>query len=441
MNLNHNFKDYFHKHSEWLSKYLAILSASIILGMISGLVMVGFNYLLILFKFCFTFIPYFLAPLIAGALTSIIVKIGMKKKLFLIMGSGVEEFVSEVNTEKEINYNRISVLSAKTLATSWTFGSGMVCGKEGPGLLIGANLGHIISKKFKRFNLNLDDYYFIGASACTSAILKAPISGALFAAELPYTNHLRYRSLLPSIFASLIAFLVFSFFFKFSPLFETHLTFIEEIDYFLLLPLLIFFGIFAGIIIFFVINSISIFMDVTKRFFKNHKKYYYLPLIGAIFYSILLFMIIPFMDPDYYSLIIGPDFSVLYYISKVIGGLNFFSLLFLFIIFLIAMLFSIGFYNSSGIILPLMILGALIGGLFGVVFFPEYPELFVLLGISSVLGASIKNPITAIIILVEMTWEPFLFIPAGITTIITYIISGPNTIILGKRNVQELRVI
>ena len=64
---------------------------------------------------------------------------------------------------------------------------------------------------------------------------------------------------------------------------------------------------------------------------------------------------------------------------------------------------------------------ALLGGLFGVIFFPEYPELFVILGISAVLGASMNNPITAIIIIVEMTWEPFLFITAGITTIIAYI--------------------
>jgi len=109
-------------------------------------------------------------------------------------------------------------------------------------------------------------------------------------------------------------------------------------------------------------------------------------------------------------------------------------LLLLITLFIIAMSFSIGFYNSAGIILPLMLYGALVGGLFGVIFYPEHPELFVLLGISAALGAAINNPITAIIILIEMTWQPFLFIPAAIATIIAHIIVRQNTVIpVGKR--------
>ena len=117
------------------------------------------------------------------------------------------------------------------------------------------------------------------------------------------------------------------------------------------------------------------------------------------------------------------------------------TLLMLILLFLIAIWFSIGFYNSAGVILPLMLLGALVGGLFGVIFYPEYPELFVILGISAVLGASLNNPITAIILIVEMTWEPFLFIPAGIVTIIAYIVSGPKSIIPGQHKVTKIKTI
>ena len=55
------------------------------------------------------------------------------------------------------------------------------------------------------------------------------------------------------------------------------------------------------------------------------------------------------------------------------------------------------------------------------------------------LGASINNPVTAIIILIEMTWIPFLFVPAGITTIIAYIFSGPHTIIPGQKYVNTIQ--
>ena len=83
-----------------------------------------------------------------------------------------------------------------------------------------------------------------------------------------------------------------------------------------------------------------------------------------------------------------------------------------------------------------MLFGALNGGLLGVIFYPSNPELFVLLGISAILGAATNNPIAAIFMIIEMTWVPFLFIPAGITTIIAYIFSGPSGIIPGQRTIH-----
>jgi len=86
-----------------------------------------------------------------------------------------------------------------------------------------------------------------------------------------------------------------------------------------------------------------------------------------------------------------------------------------------------------------MIIGGIICGLYGIVFYPENPELFVILGISVALGAATNNPIAAIFIIVEMTWVPLLFIPVGITTVAAYLISGPNSIIPGQFDVEKQR--
>ncbi|MHA1148876.1 MAG: chloride channel protein [Promethearchaeota archaeon] len=434
-NLRHTMSDYFKEQSTFISKFFLILIISTLLGGICGFLMVGFNYLLIILKLGFSFLPYFLSPIIAGALTSLTVKFGMKRNLFRIMGTGAAEFIEEVMAP-ELSYNRVPVLIGKTLATSWTFGSGILCGKEGPGLLIGANVGHLIASKFRIHDLDIDDYYFIGASACTSAILKTPISGALFCAELPFSNHIRYQSLLPSIFASTIAYLIFCSFFGFQPLIATDITRVETINYVSLLPLLIFFGIFTGIIILFFIGAMTGWMTGLKDKFRGRLGFWSLPLIGGFFYSIFLFIAMPFINEEYHGALIGPDTEFLAFIIKIIERLDWAILLLMVSLFIIIIFLSIGFYNSAGMVFPLMFLGALIGGLFGVIFYPEYPELFVILGISAVLGAAINNPITAIIIIVEMTWEPFLFIPAGIATIIAYIFSGPRTIIPGQREVK-----
>ncbi|MBN1800058.1 MAG: chloride channel protein [Candidatus Lokiarchaeota archaeon] len=410
---------------------------SSVMGIICGIVMVGFNYLLIFFKWCFSFVPYFFSPIIAGAMTSFIVRAWQKRKMNRIMGTGGVEYIEEVN-KSEGDYDRLPILIGKTFATSWTFGSGMLCGKEGPGLLIGANLGYIISKKVKNNQLNALDFYFIGASACTGAILKTPISGALFCAELPYSNYIRYRSLLPSLISSSIAYLIFCSFFGFGPLFRAELVDASFENYLGLIPLLIIFGIFMGIFILVVKYVMRGSMRRIKSYSMAKSFYWMLPLIGAVIYGAFLLFIIPIIQNEHQRLLIGPDVMFLSYIITSLESITAIHFLIYIFLFLGAMALSIGFYNSSGIILPLMLFGALVGSLFGELFYQEAPELFAVLGASVAVGAALNNPITAIIIIVEMTWEPFLFIPAGIATIIAYIFSGPNSIIPGQVEMQDI---
>lgn len=403
---------------------------SIILGGFCGIVMVLFNYLLLIFKFSFSFLPYFLSPLIAGSLTSILVKLG---KFDRVLGTGATEFVEEIH-ETRTKSKKIPNLIAKTFATSWTYGSGIICGVEGPGILIGADIGQILSSKLGSDEKN---NMFIGASACTGAILKAPITGALFCAELPYLNHIKYESLIPSILASTVAYLIFCLFFGFKPLIESNISFNPDLFFHItLLPLLFLFGIITGLIILIFMGILNVIKSKLKNTFQSKSLFWLLPLVGATLYAIYLLILIPFTEEQYQVAFIGPDMSFLSYLINNFTKVSFLFLIVAPVLILIAIYFSIGTFNSAGIILPLMLFGGLVGGLFGVIFYPNNPELFVILGISAVLGSATNNPIAAIAIIIEMTWIPELFIPAGITTIITYIFSGPNSIIPGQRSVK-----
>ncbi|TFG08240.1 MAG: chloride channel protein [Promethearchaeota archaeon] len=439
--LKERIKGFYILHHSWLARYFNIIFLSIILGLICGFVMVLFNYLLILFKMTFSYLPYFISPILAGLLTSLLVKYGNANR---IMGTGAAEFVEDVNRadlnleQSEMEFNRKQNVFSKTLATSWTYGSGMICGLEGPGLLIGGNLGYLFFKTGK-YHLEGIDAFFIGASACTGAILKAPISGALFCAELPYFNHIRYKSLVPSIIASTIAYFIYCTFFEFTPLVETDLSSIspERVNYLLLLPLLVLFGIISGLFVLVFMSLLREFTSKVKKFFERKNKLWLSPLCGALAYALFLFMIIPFLIEDYESALIGPDASFLNYFINTINliKMNWIFYLILGGLFLIGIFLSIGTMNSAGIIMPLMIFGAILGAVFGKLFYPENPQLFVLLGISAVLGASLNTPIAAIFLLLELTWAPFLLIPASITTLIAYIFSGPTSIIRGQKNI------
>ena len=164
-----------------------------------------------------------------------------------------------------------------------------------------------------------------------------------------------------------------------------------------------------------------------------------LPTIGGIGYSIFLFFTFPFLNDSYHQGIIHPDVPYLSFLSFNISSGQLTPIYFIISLILItfATVLSIGTINSAGVMMPLMIFGALCGALFGIIFYPNNPELFILLGISATLGAALNNPITAIFIIVEMTWVPFLFIPAGITTIIAYIISGPTKILSKLEFIKE----
>ena len=417
-------------YKSWNARFYKLFLFSLFLGVLCGFMMVLFFYLLMWFRIGFLFLPFFIAPLVAGVLTALLVKYG---KCSRVLGSGISEFMKEVkeikSTHGECNLNE--TLFVKPIATSWTFGSGMMCGRYGPGLIIGGSLGFLASKRFKEYR---EDSFFIGASACTAAILKAPISGAIFCGELPYNNHIRYKTLIPSFIASIVSYFIFCLFFGFSPLITAQINISNEVffNFGVIFPILVLFGVFVGLVVFMFNN---IFLSFTKKmtnFYEQKSKLWALPLTGSLGYCIFLLIVVLLLTNKYHNAVIAPDAR---FLNLLISNINqvgwefFFILIFLLVI---AILLSIGTLNSAGIVFPMILFGAVLGGFFGLLFYPQNPVLFMLLGIPAVLGASTKNPVASVILIVEMTWIPLLFVPAAIVTIFAYLLSGPSSLISGQ---------
>ena len=437
-------KGFFLLQSFWLRMYIRILLAVIVLGSICGIIMVLFHFLLELSAFAFSFLPFYVAPIFAGAFTLILVKFGKIN----VLGTGAAEFIQHIQSAdagerdlyRESGKERGAYIFGKTAATFWTFGSGMLCGLEGPGLIIGSNLGLLFFKS-EKFELDIADSMFIGASACTAAILKAPISGNLFCAEIPYHNHIRYKALIISMISSVFSYIIYCLFYGFDPLINIDFPNLAptNINYFLILPLLALFGIFAGIFVLLFMGILRGFTSKSEAFFRKREKTWIMPLLGSIGYGLLLLIIDRFIIEQYQGAFILADSGFLTFLllqlCKLQCSWDFY--LMLTGLFIIAILLSIGTKNSAGIIMPLMILGALLGAFFGMIFYPSDPELFALLGIAAVLGASINSPVTAIFLIIEITWMPTLFLPAGITIVLAYIFSGPSAIIPGQKMVTN----
>lgn len=117
---------------------------------------------------------------------------------------------------------RFRSFPGKVLAAVATVGFGGSAGLEGPSIYIGGALGAFVLRKIRRFGFTDEDVRTLmvaGAAAGVSAIFKAPLTGIIFALEVPYRDDLTREALIPSLVASVSAYLVLVQFLGIEPLF------------------------------------------------------------------------------------------------------------------------------------------------------------------------------------------------------------------------------
>lgn len=92
-----------------------------------------------------------------------------------------------------------------------TLGSGGAMGYEGPAIYLGAAVGSFLQGRFGRY-FSRDDAKVLlvaGAAAGVAAIFKAPVTGLVFALEVPYRDDLARRMILPAGIAAATSYVTF----------------------------------------------------------------------------------------------------------------------------------------------------------------------------------------------------------------------------------------
>jgi len=95
---------------------------------------------------------------------------------------------------------------SKTLASAITIGFGGSAGLEGPSLLLGGGISSFITRKLGLNQKDVKKLFLCGAAAGFSAIFKAPLTGILFALEIPYKRDVETEVFIPASIASIIAY-------------------------------------------------------------------------------------------------------------------------------------------------------------------------------------------------------------------------------------------
>jgi CIC family chloride channel protein len=304
-------------------------------------------------------------------------------------GHGVPEVMAAVALRGGVIRKR--VVGVKALASAISIGSGGSVGREGPIVQIGSALGSSIGQLLKVPAAQLRTIVGCGAAAGVSATFNAPIAGALFAAEVVVGNF-AVAQLSPIVISSVVATVVSRFFLGNHPAFPV--PDYQLVSPFELLPYMLV-GLAAGI----VALAFMFTLYRTEDFFDRTPIPE--PLRAAVGGALVGCIAIWF--PHVY----GVGYSTIE--DALTSQLPAMLLGVLIVVKIAATSITIGSGGSGGIFAPCLFLGATTGGFFGSFIHQWFPAAtassgaYALVTMGAVVAAATHAPITAIIMIFELT--------------------------------------
>lgn len=305
-------------------------------------------------------------------------------------GSGIPQVEGVLLRKLKMNWWKVVVV--KFIGGVLSIGAGLSLGREGPSIQIGAAAGQGVSRVFKR--IKLEEKYLItsGASAGLAAAFNAPLSGVIFALEEVHKNFSPIV-MTSALAASITADFVTTQFFGLKPIFSLkHYSPIPLIDYGYIIVLGIIIG-FAGI----VFNKTLL---GTQKLYASQKwlSAKTRPIIPFIFAGIFGFIL---------PVVLGGGNELITMISNT--SLSFKLLLVILVVKFFFTMISYGSSAPGGIFLPLLVIGALLGVVYGDTihflfgFNQAYIVTIIILAMAGYFTAIVKAPITGIVLITEMS--------------------------------------
>ncbi len=305
-----------------------------------------------------------------------------------------------------------TVIPVKSVASVLTVGTGGSAGYEGPVTLLGAACGRVVTRLLKLDRHAARILLAAGVGAAIAALFRAPLAGALFGAEIFYSSSdLEYGALLPSFIASTVSYTVFACFWGWAPLFSMPVAPFEKG-----LHLLPYFAL-ALVITFGVRFYISFFRYTEGCFRRARGPVWVKAAIGGLVVGAIAFTC-PGIRGAGYDMI-RMFFS--YDMSSSVDGISRMplALLAVFLVKVVATSFTVGSGGSGGVFAPALVCGGTLGmsvGLLARRLLPEWvgivPAEFALVGMAGFLASAVRVPLTAVVMVAEISGNHELLMPA-----------------------------
>lgn len=315
-------------------------------------------------------------------------------------------------------YIRSRVPLIKMVASAITLTTGGSGGREGPIAQAGAGFGSFLATLLGLSDRERRIMMAAGVGAGIGSIFRAPLAGALFAAEVLYRDpELEPEVILPAGVSSVIAYCIFCMVFGWGSLFNSpDFTFRNPLElgpYTVLALILVLLGAFY-------VKSFYGVVHLSHRLkIPKHLK----PALGGLCTGIIGFFWPETLSFGYgfiqqaFNLQLTVPFLVTLAIGKVLTTS-----------------FSIGSGGSGGVFGPSMVIGGAMGGAVGLVFQQIMPAVvtspgaYVVVGMAGFFTSVSNTPISTIIIVSEMTGSYHLLLPSLLVCSLTYLASRSWTI-------------
>ncbi len=321
-------------------------------------------------------------------------------------GHGVPEVMYAVNRLGGRMRPRVPVV--KSLASAVCIGSGGSVGREGPIVQIGSALGSVTGQLMRVSESHLRLLVACGAAGGISATFNAPLAGVFFALELILRNF-ETRSfglvVLSSVTADAIGRAAFgSHAFLSLPVF----TFSSPLELLLYAGL----GVLAtgvGVVFIRVLYGGE---DISDRVWDGRPEWLR-PAVGGVLLGLLLLAV-----PEMY----GVGYPVL--ALAISGHYIVLALLGLLAAKILATSLTMSIGGSGGVFAPSLFMGAMLGSAYGAIAHDVVPGVAVaagaygLVGMGAVFASSARAPITAVLIIFELTGDYRIILPLMIAVIV-----------------------
>ncbi len=356
---------------------------------------------------------FFIALAIMGLLVDLLTKWEIDSA-----GSGIPQVYAEIKGHMEANWAK--VLFSKIAAGVLTALGGLSLGPEGPSVQIGGMAGKGVAKLFKGSKTDELRLILVGSAVGITAAFNAPLAGVIFVFE--EINHGFDKTL---VFIALVSAIVSDFISKVIFGQQTALNFpvynIPLESYWILIVLGLLIGLLGYIY--------NVGMIKSSDFVANLKIPSWLKFVLVFLVSGVVALTVPEISD-------GGHFMM------DMLGIAMPSLGVLALLLLLKYLFSMFSFSSGapgGIFLPILVLGAYIGAVFGSIVVPAFGfehdliYKFVIISMAGFFAATVRSPITGIVLLAEMSGSTESLVAMIIVSLIAYVVPT----LLGNEPIYE----